>query len=925
MTRRISFTGLGPVSQPLLYVCAFFMLGLIVASRIGGPGCAWFAPAILSWGMGLGLLCRGEIRPVAFGLALLWIGGFACGGWLQIRHQGRDEGAALRALAADESRDWEAPIGIIGVLDAEPEPAPARIYLSLSIESLSSFRITRRIDGRIRMTVPLPDGQAVSEFSALDLRYGTRLRLTGHLKNRRVYRNPGSVDLEALLARQGYDAGGVVKSPLLIEPLSDGNGNRILAMLYRIRGRALNALIERVSQPACGILAAGLLGNRYYLTRRAGEMFREGGTYHLLVISGLHIGVLAGLIWWLAGVVAPGVKTRFALTTGTVWGYAIMVGAQPAVTRAAIMLTIVLGGRLIFRDGGGANSVAASAIVLLVRNPSDLYNPAFQLSLLTVFVIVAVTVPLYVRLRTIGRWKPSPATPYPPSVHPALRLICETLFWDEMSFRREMRQSPIRYRLEKARAATILSWLRIQRAIAAVVGSMLAAGIIQLAMLPLMIGYFHRVSFIAPLANVVEGLFMLALLAGGACFLIAHSVFEPAGRYLAKPVELMGDAVIGVGGSALDWRWASVRPPDFGEEAAALYAAWFICLLILIVALSRWNPMLPPRKSYRMWKPAVRAAIAGAAALAFILIVHPVSHRFSQGRLTVTFLDVGQGDSILVAFPRGKLMLLDSGGRVEYRSPDGPNSLGSDDFEEDRMGVAEAALLPHLWFRGISRLDQIVASHGDADHIEAFDELIDAMRVDSAAEAARNDTSISNSFREAVKGAGIPLRGIGSGDSFELDGVTVDVLWPDRETGPMSENNGSAVLRLRYGRRTILLTGDIESEPESRLTGSYSTELRADVLKVPHHGSKTSSMQKFLEAVRPGHAVISAALPSPFGHPHPDVVGRLRQIGARIWETGRCGAVTASTDGNDLIVESHVRCGSDARSADIAPRSSRGR
>lgn len=922
MTRRISFTGLGPVRQPLLYVCAFFMLGLIVASRIGGPGWVWLTPAILSWVIGLAMLCRGEIRPVAIGLALFWIGGFACGGWLQIRYEGRDEGAVLRALVADESRDWEAPVGIIGVLDAEPEPAPARIYLSLSIESLSSFRIVRRIDGRIRMTVPLPDEQAVSEFSALRLRYGTRLRLTGHLKNRRVYRNPGSVDLEALLARQGYDAGGVVKSPLLIEPLSDGNGNRTLAMLYRIRGCALEALIEKVNQPARGILAAGLLGNRYFLTRRAGEMFREGGTYHLLVISGLHIGVLAGLIWWLAGVVDPGEKTRFALTTGAVWGYAIMVGAQPAVTRAAIMLTIVLGGRLIFRDGGGVNSLAASAIVLLVRNPSDLYNPAFQLSLLTVFAIVAVTVPLYVRFRAIGRWKLSPATPYPPSVHPALRRICETLFWDEMSFRREMRQSPIRYRLEKARAATFLSRLRIQRAIASVVGSMLAAGIIQLAMLPLMIGYFHRVSFIAPLANVVEGLLMLALLAGGACFLIALAVFEPAGRYLAKPVELMGEAVIGVGGSVLNWPWASVRPPDFGEAAAALYAAWFVCLLILVVALSRWNPMLPPRKSHRLRQPAIWAAIAGAAALAFILIVHPVSHRFSQGRLTVTFLDVGQGDSILVAFPRGKLMLVDSGGRVEYRSPD---SIEADDFEEDRMGVAEAALLPHLWFRGIRRLDMIVASHGDADHIEAFDELIDTMRVGSAAEAARSDMSISNSFRDAVKDAGIPLRRFGRGDSFELDGVTIDVFWPDRETGPMSENNGSAVLRLRYGRRAILLTGDIEAETESRLTGSFGTELRADVLKVPHHGSKTSSTQKFIEAVRPDHAVISAALPSPFGHPHPDVVGRLTRIGARIWETGRCGAVTTSTDGNDLIIESHVRCGSDARSADIAPRSSRGR
>jgi competence protein ComEC len=123
----------------------------------------------------------------------------------------------------------------------------------------------------------------------------------------------------------------------------------------------------------------------------------------------------------------------------------------------------------------------------------------------------------------------------------------------------------------------------------------------------------------------------------------------------------------------------------------------------------------------------------------------------------------------------------------------------------------------------------------------------------------------------------------------------------------MSENNESMVLRITFGARSFLLTGDIEKDAEARLVGSES-DLRADVLKVAHHGSKTSSTLGFLEKVNPRHAVISVARPSPFGHPHPEALARLRTTGARIWRTSECGAITISTDGADLRVETFVKC-----------------
>jgi competence protein ComEC len=162
-------------------------------------------------------------------------------------------------------------------------------------------------------------------------------------------------------------------------------------------------------------------------------------------------------------------------------------------------------------------------------------------------------------------------------------------------------------------------------------------------------------------------------------------------------------------------------------------------------------------------------------------------------------------------------------------------------------------------------------------------------------------------FRQAVTEAGVSLRAVQRGEGFELDGVRIEALAPFPDAMAQSSNNQSLVLRLRYGDRAFLLTGDIEREVEAQLAAS-GDELRADVLKVAHHGSRTSSTAEFLERVTPRYAVISVAAPSPFDHPHPEALDRLRQAGARVMQTSRCGAITISTDGKDLQVSPYLKC-----------------
>ena len=153
----------------------------------------------------------------------------------------------------------------------------------------------------------------------------------------------------------------------------------------------------------------------------------------------------------------------------------------------------------------------------------------------------------------------------------------------------------------------------------------------------------------------------------------------------------------------------------------------------------------------------------------------------------------------------------------------------------------------------------------------------------------------------AAKRYSVPVRQIGQGDVLGIGGVRIEVLWPVVSNEPVgSDNNSSLVLRLSFGGRNFLFTGDVEKEAEARIVG---LPLEADVIKVPHHGSRTSSTEEFVSAVSPRLAVIPVGRRSMFGHPHPEVVERWRKTGAEVTTTGWKGTITVKTDGNTLVFE----------------------
>ncbi len=187
-------------------------------------------------------------------------------------------------------------------------------------------------------------------------------------------------------------------------------------------------------------MIASLLGNKHFLDKSSAEVFREGGTFHILVISGLHITFIGGLLLLLVRIFARNKLMQFVVVSSFLWIYTIAVGAEVPVVRASLMFTILLFSHVIYRTSSLVNSLGACALLLLVWRPQDLFGPSFQLTFVSVAAIVVMGFPLIEKLRSIGSWTPTIEAPFPPFVPNWLKRLCETIYWREEAWRIEAKR-----------------------------------------------------------------------------------------------------------------------------------------------------------------------------------------------------------------------------------------------------------------------------------------------------------------------------------------------------------------------------------------------------------------------------------------------------------------------------------------------------
>lgn len=895
-------------AHPLALLAACLASGIAVAHLLKLPLKITVASVIILTVITVMLLMRRQFGAATLSIALAF---FCAGALLRTVESASVRADSIEKLFETHAISSGEPAELTGALIAAPEPAPEGFYITLDVERVRIGEDERVASGRVLLFAPVTRPLLLAEYNALELRYGARVRVMTRLEREEGYRNPGVEPFTEYLERRSLAATATIKSPLLVERLDDERVFLPVAWVYEWRQEVLAEINRRFSAETAGVLDAALLGDRYFLSKSSAERFREGGTFHVLVISGLHISFIGGLAFLLAKMLTKRRLIQFTLCTIFLWAYAVMVGAEASVVRAAFMFTVVALAPLLNRRAQSLNALGAAAIALLIYRPSDLFDPSFQLTFLSVLMIVAAALPLLKKFQEIGAWRPTRSTPYPPACPRFVRTVSEILFWDEKEWRREVARSVFSYRLFKTKWAARVARVRLQLLLRYAASAVIISASVQLGILPLLVLYFHRLSLASLLLNIWVGALMAALgLLSLASLLLAQLSANAVSPFFALS-ELLNRLMIHSIDPFRAAHIASVRLPQYTGWPSLIYAAYFLPLGLLAIMLSRWTPLARADGSGKSKR---RLAVLLAASLfttfLTIIVLHPGSAERTGGRLRVDFLDVGQGDSALLTMPDGTTILVDGGGRppLNARRREESEEYEADAFERDTRGIGEAVVSEYLWHRGLDHVDYVLATHADADHIQGLNDVLKNFRVRAALVARA--PAIDPEFREFARTAldsGVPVYMIGRGDLFHFGTVTAEVLWPTRETNALapSQNNDSIVLRLKFGERTLLLTGDIEREAEAALI-AQPENLRCDVIKVAHHGSRTSSTQSFVNAARPNLAIISVGQQSPFGHPHAEVVRRWQDSGAQVLTTGRSGTITISTDGQDLRVETFV-------------------
>ena len=269
-----------------------------------------------------------------------------------------------------------------------------------------------------------------------------------------------------------------------------------------------------------------------------------------------------------------------------------------------------------------------------------------------------------------------------------------------------------------------------------------------------------------------------------------------------------------------------------------------------------------------------------------------------QDRMRINFIDVGQGDSCLIRY-KGTNIMIDSGGSLS-KNKDGKS-----------YDIGENVLNNYLLNRGITRLDYIMASHFDEDHSQGFVFLLKNMKVKNVIISEQYKTSsIYEQFKQICKKQNIQIIYVRSGDEIRIKDLAFKILHPKSKENQISENplnNNAIVCMVKYKNRRILFTGDIEKVAENEMVKEYTNGLKADILKVGHHGSKTSTTKEFLDLINPSVALIGVGQNNKFGHPNEDVIKRLEEKNIQIYRTDEMGEISVIIDKNGKIkINTHI-------------------
>jgi len=677
-----------------------------------------------------------------------------------------------------------------GTVTELPDKTAERTRFVLKIVDLSE------LDNSVRKPVaPLPT-QRLPRYIQLSwyktapaIAVGQQWQLVVRLKQPHGFSNPGGFDYETWLYQKDIQATGYVRDNDETQSLNVvlGHDHNIKSWIFQIRQRLSEAIASELPDtPASGLISALVVGDRRSIDSEQWRVLTATGTNHLMAISGLHIGLIAGLVFFMTSFawrriprIALYVATPKAAAVAAVlaaFSYAALAGFALPTQRALIMVCIAMLAIWLQRPVLPGQVLAVAVLAVLLYDPSAVISGSFWLSFGAVAIIFYT---MTGRVLMSGWW------------------------W---------------------------KWGRIQ-------------WVIGLGLAPVLLFWFQQVPLASPVANFVA---------------------VPVVSFVTVPLSLLGGALLQVWPSAAHWL---LLPAALSLEllwplleglSQFPHSLWFAPqppLWTLFTALIGLAWLLAPKGTPARWM--------GTFWILPLVLFKPPEVEHGMARFTL--LDVGHGLAAIVQ-TTNHVLLYDSGPRYS-----------------DQFNAGSAVVIPFLRQQGIQALDRVVLSHDDIDHTGGYDAISQQIPIHHVMQ--------STNIPQLRPDAEFCM----AGNQWQWDGVDFLVLHPASGYQDRRDNNMSCVVQISTQTDKLLLTGDMERQVETQLVKFFSTNddnLKADVLVVPHHGSRSSSSEQFVQAVTPKYALFSVGYRNRYGLPKIDVVERYQRNGATALYTHSSGAIT---------------------------------
>ncbi len=667
----------------------------------------------------------------------------------------------------------------------------------------------------------------------IELKYGDKIEISGTYSKPETQRNYKGFDYSKYLKQ--LKIYGTIRCEN-VELIKHKQANKILEITNYISNKIEENTKQILDKETSSILLGLVLGNKQELDEETQENYRNASMSHILAVSGMHVAyVILGINLIFKNII--GKRNTNILNIIVLIFYMFITNFSPSITRAGIMGIIAISSKLIYRKNDIYTSMSISLLLILLNNPFSIQNLGLQLSYGGVIGIIIFNKSI---LKFLKNLKIKNKT-YKYKIRPLIQKYTDKI---------------------KEIISVSLS--------------------VQIAIIPIILYNLNIFNPYFLITNLILSFAIGPIIILGFLFIIIAcinfsiaKIFEPILRAGITTINFISNI------GKLPFSKIYIATPNL--NSIIIYYLFVAVLFIIynIYSAKKANKTqirtknliaiakIKLRKNKQKIKPII------AIIILLILVVNLIPKN-----LKIHFIDVGQGDSTLIVTPQNKTILIDGGG-------------SSSEFD-----VGKNTLVPYILDRGFTQIDIIIISHFDQDHVGGIMTVLQELKVKKVYISKQVEKSKNyEKFLDIVSNKKIKVYEVVSGNKIHIEkNLYIDILWPtNNQITTNILNNNAIVCNLHYKNFSMLFTGDIEKIAEIEILEKYSRTtqfLKANILKVGHHGSKSSSISEFLNTAKPQIAVIGVGKNNKFGHPNSEVLQRLENINSKIFRTDLNGEIT---------------------------------